>query len=701
MTNQEECSISFKALSGAKDDSPFAYLLFINKFTILLDCGWTEEFDESQIASLKENASAVDAVLISHCTIEHLGALPYLRQHCDLTAPVYATFPVATLGMYLIYDYYCNKRDEGDFNLFNADDIVKTFDSITKLTFEQELRLSADDSITITPYRAGRSIGGAVWRIVRGQHEVLYANSIYNGDDQHIDGFTPSSDWHPTIWIIDARAGLVQDRAGQKRIEEFFGELRERLRRRQNMVLFPVDGLSRTLEILFRLNKFWEEQPDMQHFKIYYLSHVSEEIIGSVKQMNEWMSNHLIEEVLRTNMTPFELEHVESIKSLEEIRGNPCVVFATSDTLEHGFSRKLFLKIGSVNKASIYFTTRQPKKTIADMLMTDHTHREIDIVERYKEPLTGIDLLEYQKRKESERLVQATVNELSDSDEGEDDEGREDMEKPVVVNTVFQFSMRTKAPLTDYGAAIEQGYYARGPIGSVTADEETVKKAIQPISKSSRLQEPEDVPCKIIAEEKKFNFSATALTFNFEARSSSFQIKGFLQKCPPAHIIIIGGPPDATADLQKVIKDYLVKAKIWTPNIGEPVFPSLDQSSMKIGLSRALSNRLDFKKVDENSEVAYLSAVLANDDTAGLVSARPVETETAHHANFVGDIDIPTLRERLSENGIKVKLAGKLVCGPYRVEIRQVSENRLSVDGPMCADFIKIRSIIQGLLIMV
>ena len=706
MTRQEETSISFKALSGAMDDSPFAYVLFVNNFKILLDCGWTEEFDESQIANLKEYASSVDAVLISHSTIEHLGALPYLRQHCELSAPIYATFPVATLGMFLMYDYYCNKLDEGDFNLFNADDIVKTFDSITKLTFQQELRLS-DQSITITPYRAGRSIGGAVWRIARGQHEVLYTNSIYNGDDQHINGFDheSASQWHPTLWIIDSRAGLMLGKEkGSNIFENLKRDLSGRLRRRRQMVLIPVDGLSRTLEILFRLNKFWEEAKEMQNYKMYYLSHSSDEIVGAVQQMSEWMSTKLVEEVVDTNKTPFELKFVERIKSMNDLppQGVPCVILATTDALEHGFARKIFLQYGSSEQTVVYLTARQPKWTLSDMLAENETHREIDLVERFKEPLTGDELHEYQKRKESERLLHETVNEMSYSDEAEDDEGPEEgPEKPVVVKSVFQFHMKKKAPLSDYGAEIDQAEYAKGHSHAVVADEETVMKSTQLTNKGSQLQEPDDIPSKIIKRETRFNFRATRLIFNFEARSDFFQIKGFLQKCSPAHIIIIGGPQDVTKKLQNIVKDYLSKTKISTPSIGENVILTLDQSCMKIGLSRALCNGLDFKKVDENSEVAYVSAVLTNDDIAGMVSAKPIETDAAHHANFVGKIDMPKLRERLTESGIKVKAEGRLICGPYRVEIRQVKENELSVDGPMCVDFIKIRSIIQEMLVMV
>ena len=49
-----------------------------NTFTFLLDAGWDETFDETALTALREAAPRVDAVLLSHPDLEHLGALPLL-----------------------------------------------------------------------------------------------------------------------------------------------------------------------------------------------------------------------------------------------------------------------------------------------------------------------------------------------------------------------------------------------------------------------------------------------------------------------------------------------------------------------------------------------------------------------------------------------------------------------------------------------
>lgn len=55
-------------------------------------------------------ASKVDAVLLSHPDILHLGALPYAMKHLGLSAPVYSTEPVYRLGLLTMYDHYLSRR---------------------------------------------------------------------------------------------------------------------------------------------------------------------------------------------------------------------------------------------------------------------------------------------------------------------------------------------------------------------------------------------------------------------------------------------------------------------------------------------------------------------------------------------------------------------------------------------------------------
>ena len=46
--------IKFTALSGAHDESPPCYLLQVDQFCFLLDCGWNETFSDEVVDNVKK-----------------------------------------------------------------------------------------------------------------------------------------------------------------------------------------------------------------------------------------------------------------------------------------------------------------------------------------------------------------------------------------------------------------------------------------------------------------------------------------------------------------------------------------------------------------------------------------------------------------------------------------------------------------------
>jgi cleavage and polyadenylation specificity factor subunit 2 len=97
--------IQFKVISGAYNDSPLCYILQIDEYKFMLDCGWNEDFDLDIIEEYKKVVKSVDAVLISYPDLKHMGALPYLVCKCGLSCPIYATVPIFKMGDKFMYDY--------------------------------------------------------------------------------------------------------------------------------------------------------------------------------------------------------------------------------------------------------------------------------------------------------------------------------------------------------------------------------------------------------------------------------------------------------------------------------------------------------------------------------------------------------------------------------------------------------------------
>ena len=60
---------------GGQEDGGVCSILEIGGCRLLLDCGATG----SKVSNLYENVEGIDAILISHADIEHIGALAYVN----------------------------------------------------------------------------------------------------------------------------------------------------------------------------------------------------------------------------------------------------------------------------------------------------------------------------------------------------------------------------------------------------------------------------------------------------------------------------------------------------------------------------------------------------------------------------------------------------------------------------------------------
>jgi cleavage and polyadenylation specificity factor subunit 2 len=55
--------IKLHAISGAMDESPPCYILQVDDFRILLDCGWDEKFDQEFMKELKRYVMSILVVI--------------------------------------------------------------------------------------------------------------------------------------------------------------------------------------------------------------------------------------------------------------------------------------------------------------------------------------------------------------------------------------------------------------------------------------------------------------------------------------------------------------------------------------------------------------------------------------------------------------------------------------------------------------
>ncbi|XP_022244624.1 cleavage and polyadenylation specificity factor subunit 2-like isoform X3 [Limulus polyphemus] len=248
--------IKLQALSGVNDETPHCYLLQVDEFKVLLDCGWDENFSLGFVKELKKYMNQVDAVLLSYPDVLHLGALPYMVGKCGLNCPIYATIPVYKMGQMFMYDLFQSRHNSENFELFTLDDVDAAFDKIIQLKYNQSISLKGKgQGISVTPLAAGHMIGGTIWRIIKdGEEDIVYAVDFNHKKERHLNGCVLESVTRPSLLITDAYNAAYNQARRRQRDEQLMTNILQTLRNSGN-VLIAVDTAGRVLELAHMLVK--------------------------------------------------------------------------------------------------------------------------------------------------------------------------------------------------------------------------------------------------------------------------------------------------------------------------------------------------------------------------------------------------------------------------------------------------------------
>ena len=454
--------ISFRPLCGVKDAEPLCSILKIEGRTILLDCGWTDDFDVSLIEPLRDVARDVDAVLVSFADFDHIGALPYAVAHFGLDAPIYATIPTYQMGGILLRDAYASthsrsSRDRARFAMQFVDRTMEMFVN-GGLNYRERLKLPNNSTqskipIFVRASPAGRLLGGSVWRIFNEFDNVVYAVDYNHQRDYHLGEprFDDSNLFRASLLITGANNATLEGLDGlKKRSERFKNRILETLEDGGN-VLIPTDSGGRVLELLLLLARCWGQY---SRYPLIFAHRHADRAIDFARRSLEWMHESFTNsfDIERRNdfdnTTNGAMQKVVIVTSEEQINrivlsdSRPKVVLCTSESMQTGFSRLLFKHWSNNPRDLVMFTSREfaERDTLAYKLQRHVTGSQdrIDVGHYVSEPMKDKKLKsEYKStieranrtvdariaREEKERRALMIIDE---DDDDEDDEDQDD-----------------------------------------------------------------------------------------------------------------------------------------------------------------------------------------------------------------------------------------------------------------------------------
>lgn len=346
-------------LGGARQVGRSCILLQTPNSKILLDCGidvasqGQDKFPYFNVAEF--DIAQLDAVIISHAHLDHVGLLPYLYK-MGYKGPVYMTPPTRDIAALLALDFIGVAYKQAASPLFSSTDIKEMVKHSVCMGYNEVTDVTPD--IRLTFYNSGHALGGAMvhLNIGNGLHNFLYTGDFKYGSSRLLDpaiGVFPRVESVLAESTYGAKEDILNSRA---KSEEELIEILNKVISRNGKVLIPELGLGRAQETMLIL------EDAMSTGKLKKVPIYIDGMIWDINAIHTAYPDFLSTKVRSSifqDKNPFTSEIFSRVGSSQErkkvIEEGSCIVLATSGMLVGGASVEYFREFaGNENNALIF-----------------------------------------------------------------------------------------------------------------------------------------------------------------------------------------------------------------------------------------------------------------------------------------------------------------------------------------------------------
>jgi KH/beta-lactamase-domain protein len=368
MTTAEQ--ITIKTLGAFQEVGRSCMLVETSESKIILDAGihpgaknsW-DGYPRLDWADIGLNE--IDAVIISHAHLDHMGFLPALYKF-GYEGPVYCTEPTLPLMTLLQTDFVKIAQIEGNRILYEQKDIRDMIQHTITIPYGTVTDVSPDIKLVFN--NAGHILGSATvhLHIGEGVHNIVYTGDYKYGRTQLFDSTTWNYPRVETL-ITESTYGAKEDiMPPREEVELNFVNSINGVLKEGGKVLIPIPAVGRAQEIVLVIdqhmrNKILTEAP-------VFLEGMISEATAIHVSYAEYLSRDLRYKMLDQGVNPFVSEYftnVEHPSNREEaLREGPAIIMATSGMLEGGPVLRYFEEIAPSDRNKILFVSYQVQGTL-------------------------------------------------------------------------------------------------------------------------------------------------------------------------------------------------------------------------------------------------------------------------------------------------------------------------------------------------
>ena len=370
------------ALGSYREVGRAMHLVTTNESKILVDCGAKPTTNRSEVqpffaAPEMLPLDNLDAVVITHAHIDHIGMLPVLFKY-GYRGPVYCTPPTRDLMTLLQIDYIKVAKAEGNEPPYSKADIQECIKHVVDINWGDKTDISPD--IKMTMENAGHILGSSsVYMQIgegKGEHKLLFSGDIKYEKSWLFDAATVRFPKVETL-VIESTYGGPQDvqPTRQQASQELQDLIQDTLGRR-GKIFCPVFAVGRSQEVMIAID---------QLFKSGIVKPVTVWVDGMISEATAIHSSHpnflnrdLRRQMLKGGMdNPFNSSWFKQVGSREQrdailLDPNPCIVLATSGMMMGGPIVEYFKHWAPEPSATLCFVGYQASGTLGRRLQKGH-----------------------------------------------------------------------------------------------------------------------------------------------------------------------------------------------------------------------------------------------------------------------------------------------------------------------------------------
>jgi metallo-beta-lactamase family protein len=258
--------VRVKFLGGAGTVTGSKYLLEIDDFRLLVDCGLFQGLKELRLRNREPipiDPSQIDAVVLTHAHLDHCGYLPKLFKD-GFDGPVYCTVPTVDLVKLILRDSAKLQEEEAEFArkkgyskhanpqpLYEQKDVEAVLPKLRGHSYHVQVRIT--ENIECSFYNAGHILGASIVKLtitgISQTKTIVFSGDLGRTSDPIL--FAPESPGNADILFIESTYGSREHNevTSESEIQRYLTETFDR----GGSLLIPAFSVGRTQNILMIL----------------------------------------------------------------------------------------------------------------------------------------------------------------------------------------------------------------------------------------------------------------------------------------------------------------------------------------------------------------------------------------------------------------------------------------------------------------